>query len=265
MKINLLYNDSCNTPLNVQRPRSERMVYKYSEKKNFEDLASGRVIAQRSGHPNFPVRLAQEIFSRCLSRLENPDQICIYDPCCGGGYLLTVLGFLNFERINTIVASDISDEAIRLAGENLSLLDKDGLQKRIRQLNQLLSLHNKISHMEALNSANNLLNILTNSRHEIEHIVFKTDILSNCPLDNRNFKADIIMTDVPYGNLVEWHNRDQDNVNLLDQLLPATKENTVVAICSDKSQRFQSDHFQRVEKQVIGKRLFQIFRLAQLR
>ena len=131
------------------------MVYKYCENRNFEDLASGKVIVHRAGYPNFPVRLAQEIFCRCLHHLDDPDSVCIYDPCCGGGYLLTVLGFLNFERIKTIIASDISDDAIQLANENLLLLDQNGLQKRIRQINDLLSLHNKNSHIEALNSATN--------------------------------------------------------------------------------------------------------------
>lgn len=187
---------------------------------------------------------------------------CIYDPCCGGGYLLTVLGFLNHERIKTIMASDISNDAIQLANENLSLLDKNGLKKRIWQINDLLSLHNKNPHIEALNSATNLLDILANSTHEMERKVFKMDILSNIPLDNPDFKADIIFTDVPYGNLVELQHGNKDNINLLDQLLPVTKEKTVVAICSDKSQKFQSDNFQRIEKQVIGKRLFQIFRLV---
>lgn len=236
------------------------MVYRYCENRNFEDLASGKVIVHRAGYTNFPVRLAQEIFSRCLFHLDNPDSVCIYDPCCGGGYLLTVLGFLNFERIKTIMASDISDDAIELTNENLSLLDENGLKNRIQQINDLLSLHNKNSHIEALNSAANLLAILANSTHQIERKVFKTDILSNFPLDNSNFKADIIFTDVPYGNLVEWKNEKKENINLLDQLLPVTKEKTVVAICSDKSQKFQSDNFQRLEKQVIGKRLFQIFR-----
>lgn len=59
------------------------MVYKYCENRNFEDLASGRVILHRTGYPNFPVRLAQEIFCRCLDHCGVPDHICIYDPCCG--------------------------------------------------------------------------------------------------------------------------------------------------------------------------------------
>lgn len=241
------------------------MVYKYCQNNNFEDLASGKVIVHRTGYPNFPVRLAQEIFGRCLSYLNNPDRICIYDPCCGGGYLLTILGFLNFEKINTIMASDISDEAIQIAKENLSLLNKNGLGQRIQHLNHLLLLHNKKSYIEALDSAANLLSILNNSTHEIENRVFKTDILSSHSFDNRNFKADIIFTDVPYGNLVKWQNRNEEKINFLDQLLPVTKDRSVVAICSDKSQKFQSDKFQRVEKQIIGKRQFQIFKLAPLR
>lgn len=236
------------------------MVYKYCENKNFEDLASGRVIVHRTGYPNFPVRLAQEIFSRCLHHLGGPDSVCIYDPCCGGGYLLTVLGFLNFEKIETVMASDVSEEAVQLASENLSLLNKSGLERRMRQLNRLLLLHNKNSHMEALNSAANLLGILNSSAHEVGHKAFKADIFSNHPFDGQDFKADIVFTDVPYGNLVEWQGGDGDSTNLLDQLRPVLKDKAVVAICSDKSQRFRSDNFQRLEKQAVGKRLFQIFR-----
>lgn len=237
------------------------MVYKYCENENFEDLASGRVIAQRAGFPNFPVRLAQEIFGRCCSYLETHDRICIYDPCCGGGYLLTTLGFLNYEKIETIIASDISEEAIQLAGENLSLLGKDGLNRRIEQLNQLRSLHNKASHSGALDSAANLSSILTNAGHEIKYKVFQADILSRAPFDHLHFKADIVFTDVPYGNLVEWQKENEDNINLPDQFLPVIKDKGIVAICSDKSQKFYSRHFQRLERQAVGKRLFQIFKV----
>lgn len=239
------------------------MVYKYCENMNFEDLASGRVIAQRSGFPNFPVRLAQEIFGRCYHYLEPRDRICVYDPCCGGGYLLATLGFLNYDKIKTIIASDISEEAIQLASENLSLLGTEGLKRRIEQLNQLRLLYHKASHTEALDSAIHLQNILTSANHEIERRVFQTDILAKTPFDNMHFQADIIFTDVPYGNLAEWQTGNADSVNLLDQLLPAAKDKAIVAICSDKSQKFHSDHYQRLEKQVIGKRLFQIFRVIQ--
>lgn len=235
------------------------MVYKYCENRNFEDLASGRVILHRTGYPNFPVRLAQEIFCRCLNYCGDPDHICIYDPCCGGGYLLTVLGFLNYGRIEKVVASDISGEAAQLAHENLSLLCKSGLERRMRQLNGLLRLHDRSSHIGALDSAANLYRIVTDSAREIEHKVFQADILSHGPLDDKDFKADIIFTDVPYGNLVNWHGQQGDTLHFLDQLLPVIKDRSAVAVCSDKRQKFQFVHFQRVEKQVVGKRLFQIF------
>lgn len=236
------------------------MEYKYCENRNFEDLSSGRVILHRTGYPNFPVRLAQEIFCRCRRCLDDPGSVCLYDPCCGGGYLLTVLGFLNYEKIGRIWASDVSEEAVGLALENLSLLHKDGLERRIGQLNQLLREHGRSSHREALDSAARLMGILDSANREIECGAFQADILSHDPFGGRGFKADLVFTDVPYGNLVEWRSQGGEDVNLLDQLLPVLKDQGVAAICSDKSQRFQSEHFQRVEKQSVGKRLFQIFK-----
>ena len=112
------------------------MVYQYCGKGDFEDFASGRVLLHRTGYPNFPVRLAQEIFCRCLARLDSAKPLRLYDPCCGGGYLLTVLGFLNYGRLETIAASDISGEAVQLARENLSLLGRAGLARRKEQLSQ---------------------------------------------------------------------------------------------------------------------------------
>lgn len=234
------------------------MVYQYCGKGNFEDFASGRVLLHRTGYPNFPVRLAQEIFCRCLARLDSAKPLRLYDPCCGGGYLLTVLGFLNYGRLETIAASDISGEAVQLARENLSLLGRAGLARRKEQLSQLRALHGKSSHQEALESAERLGGILGGQAHEIQCQVFQRDIFSPSPQDVPGLQADIIFTDVPYGNLVDWQSQE-DSINFLDQLLPAVREGSVVAICSNKQQRFQSEHFRRVEKQAVGKRLFQIF------
>lgn len=85
------------------------MNYKYFNDDNFEDFASGRVIYHKTGMPNFPVRLAGEIFFRCLQYTDKKD-ITLYDPCCGSSYMLTVLGLLNIQEIENIVASDISED-----------------------------------------------------------------------------------------------------------------------------------------------------------
>ena len=43
------------------------MEYKFaSERTNYTDLASGNVFYSLPGHPAFPVRLASEIYQRCL-------------------------------------------------------------------------------------------------------------------------------------------------------------------------------------------------------
>lgn len=92
------------------------MKYKYIEKKeNYEYLSSGRVLYSLPGQSAFPVRLSSEIIQRCFALLEargNKGPYTIYDPCCGGGYLLTTLGFLYHNYFKKIYASDINPQAI---------------------------------------------------------------------------------------------------------------------------------------------------------
>lgn len=67
-------------------------------KKNYEDLASGNVLYNAQGIASFPVRLTSEIIQRCFDLLQKKGGIrpySMYDPCCGGAYLLTVIGFLH--------------------------------------------------------------------------------------------------------------------------------------------------------------------------
>lgn len=71
------------------------MDYKYCHNENFEDFASGRVIYGKAGFTNYPIRIANEAFRRAVGYLGKEDGLTIYDPCCSGGYLLTVLGLLN--------------------------------------------------------------------------------------------------------------------------------------------------------------------------
>jgi len=235
------------------------MEYKYCENKNFEDFACGRVIYYKSGMTNFPVRLAQEIYGRCVSYLQKKDDICIYDPCCGGGYLLTVLGFLNMGSINMLIGSDISNEAVELAWHNLSLLTEEGLEKRIRQLDNYYSEFGKQSHKEAIDSAKRLMHIVKKYDKKPAISVFKGDILAKETLTAKDFKADIVITDVPYGNLVSWQGAGQDPINvLIENLMPILKPESVVAICSDKRQKMAVENFKRLERQRVGKRKFEI-------
>jgi hypothetical protein len=275
------------------------MEYKYCHNKNFEDFAAGRVLLHRPGFPNFPVRLAQEIFLRCVGYSQNKTNLCVYDPCCGSGYMMTVIGLLNLNSVGTVVCSDCDDGALEAAGQNLKLLTVAGMRERINHLRNLYAQFNKTSHQQAIDGAVKLQASLTgahNEGHTINAFAFKADILAADALKHRDFKADIVFTDVPHGNLTPWHGEGEtgaghrpdkpqtgaghppDNSqtgaglmpdNLLVNLRPVLKPGSVVAICSDKKQRvhrgltnpdgIRSLGYTRLEKHQIGKRKFEIF------
>ena len=230
------------------------MNYKYINDDNFEDYASGRVIYHRTGMSNFPVRLACEILLRCLQYTDKKD-ITLYDPCCGSSYMLTVLGLLNTEIIRTIFASDISEDSISVSKCNLALLSEDGLNTRKKQIQQMILEHNKPSHIDALTSVNKFLNLVKSTDKKVNVNIFKTDILAPNALMNNNFIADIVITDVPYGNLVSWSDNCNDAVNiLLENLFPVLSDRSVVAVIADKSQKINNEKYKRIEKFKAGKR-----------
>src|SRR5690606_6304478 len=80
----------------------------------------------------------------------------VYDPCCGGGYLLTVLGFLHSARIQSLHGSDTNPAIVSLASDNLKLLTAEGLDTRRDTLQNLADTYNKSSHHEALQSVERL-------------------------------------------------------------------------------------------------------------
>jgi len=229
------------------------MEYRYGKNDNYEDFSSGRVLYNIKGMTNFPVRLAQEIYGRCLRYSAKKNNICLYDCCCGGGYLLTALGFLNQDTIGSIIGSDINSEVLKIAEKNLSLLSREGMDRRIFEIDQMIESYQKQSHIQARESAIKLRGLLKN---DIEYKIFQCDALGHINLE---IKPDIIITDVPYGNLAVWEG-NQENVidKLLDSLYEICYSGTVIGLCMDKKQKISSSKFIRLEKQQIGKRKFEI-------
>ena len=102
------------------------MIYKYCSHENFEDFASGRVLYSAEVVANFPVRLANAIFGYAKEYSAKKIGLCVYDPCCCGGYSLTVLGFMNADVVEKIFGSDIDARMVNVASKNLALLSKYG-------------------------------------------------------------------------------------------------------------------------------------------
>ncbi|MEM8900969.1 MAG: hypothetical protein AAGC85_22840 [Bacteroidota bacterium] len=235
------------------------MQYKYAPNQNYEDFASGRVLYHKSGLATFPVRLAIEIAGRCLQYVDK-EKAVIYDPMCGEAYLLTVVGFFYGERIHKIYGSDINVEALAFASKNLGLLTAEGLNKREKELQELIRLYQKDSHKEALVSMDNLREKLhTPTRTQ----VFHQNVFQLAMNLDHTFKADIILTDLPYGNLVDWQGKKENGMEVFyDALSSKLSKNGVLAIISDKEQKFPHLGFQRKEKFIVGKRKVEILQLT---
>ena len=252
------------------------MHYKYTENRNFEDFASGRVFYSLPGHPAFPVRLASEIFQRCLVHWQKMGGVglcTVYDPTCGGAYWLVVLAYLHWNRIAAITASDVDAGVITLAKRNLSLLTDQGLDKRIAEIGAMYSAYGKESHAGALESANRFHRQLIQylKSHKIHTHVFLAEGTEPQPVQKEKGGSgiDIVLADVPYG----WHSTWQDTADkkplspiwrMLDALRPILSHASVIAIAADKGQVIRHDGYQRLERFQVGKRQIVLIRLAKL-
>jgi len=245
------------------------MQYKYEkEPLDYSDLASGRVFYSSPGYPAFPVRLASEIFQRCVASREtiygDATACTLYDPCCGGAYHLSVVAYLHGKHIREIIGSDIDAKAVALAKTNLGLLSIAGLDQRIGEIAKMMEQYNKDSHKDALKSAYILREkIMTlDQEHPLLTRVFQASATKSKTI-MKNIKSksvDIVFTDVPYGQHSQWQglNSKEELSNptwlMLDALLGILSSSSILAIVSDKRQKVSHERYQRVEKFQLGKR-----------
>jgi 23S rRNA (guanine2535-N1)-methyltransferase len=244
------------------------MQYKYAkERLDYSDVSGGRVFYSVPGHPAFPVRLASEIFQRCVAHRETIYGIstpCVlYDPCCGAAYHLSVLAYLHREHIQEVIGSDIDEKAVAVAERNLGLLQIDGLDKRAHDISKMFEQYGKESHKDALRSAAILkkrLSTLT-EKHSLETKVFEASAMDGKEIlkQIKPKSVDIVFTDVPYGQHSHWRNTDANPLAnpiglMLEALAGVLSPSSIVAIASDKQQKAVHERFQRIEHFQAGKR-----------
>ena len=242
------------------------MQYKYEKvSSDYSDLASGRVFYSSPGYPAFPVRLASEIFQRCLANratiYKDATPCALYDPCCGAAYHLSILAYLHRKHIREIIASDVDKKAVELAKRNLGLLTAKGLDQRINKITEMVEQYQKDSHKEALRSARTLRNKIINLAQErpLATKVFQASATDSKRILN-HLKAksvDIVFTDIPYGQHSQWHVSNKllnPLESMLNALVGVLSSSSILAIVSDKQQKVEHERYQRVEHFQIGKR-----------
>lgn len=237
------------------------MNYRFAtENRNYVDYSSGRVFYNQKGTTAFPVRLASEIYQLCKSILINQGfhkPYVLYDPCCGGAYLLSSIGYLHGEEISKIYASDVEETIIPLAQKNLELLRKDRMDERIKEIQTMIDNFGKESHLEALKSALTLRDVIEKQDKTIEVNCFINDITKKDTINSTVNNINIVITDLPYGDIVNWnnvHNEDEAIEKLLDNIRQIISDYSVVSIVSKNKIKIRHKAFKQIERFVIGKR-----------
>lgn len=245
------------------------MKYRYIlNRADYTDYASGKIFYSAPGHPAFPVRLASEIFQRCLAlwrQLGAVGPCTLYDPCCGGAYLLGVIAYLNWENIDQIIGSDIDERALSIASCNLALLSLDGLDQRIAEISEMANTYGKPSHAESLSSGQTLRQRLLAllQMHPIKTSLFCADATGQVALlENLGVaRIDIVITDTPYGQHSTWQ-FDQAGqkgwtnpiLPMLEALHPVLAFQAVVAVIAEKKSEIHHAGYEQVSKLKLGKR-----------
>jgi hypothetical protein len=237
------------------------MKYRFALcRQNHEEFAGGRVLYGGPGSSAFPVRLASEIFQRCGSRLSQrgvPPPYTLYDPCCGEGYLLTVVGFLHGTLLARIIASDIDPEAVERTRRNLSLLSAAGLDRRLLEIRGLIDAYNKPSHRGALDSSVILRSRLSPAHEAITTECFAFDIAADGRLPRTVSDVDIVFSDLPYGRSSSWRGA-ADPASAARKLLAAVSAAlspaAVVALVAGRQQAVSHPDVRRVDSLAIGRR-----------
>jgi len=247
-------------PNNILLFKGDRVKYKFADNRNYQDLSSGRVLYNLPGTTAFPVRLASEIYQRCAALLlagGTDPPYSLYDPCCGGAYLLTCIGFLHGREISRIYASDIDENLVSLAERNLSLLTREGLKKRMEQIEAMYAQYGKESHLEALQSALRLKDMLDRMDGDIDIRCFTADITKARDLAGFVNHVNLVITDLPYGNIVSWSGEVDEKQavrRLLENILPVLLPCSLVSVVSNKRMKVTYQGYRRIELFTVGKR-----------
>lgn len=164
-----------------------------------DHTALDAVLVSAPGRPTLPVRLTVELLGRARSHLDRPG-LTVWDPCCGAGVTLAVLGLLA-PGITALVGTDVDPGPLDLARRNLGLLSPGGLAARADELDALSARHGKPAYADAARHARSLVPAGGPSWS-----VGVADALdrdrTRAALGER--RPDVALADLPHGRQTSW-------------------------------------------------------------
>lgn len=121
------------------------------------------------------------------------------------------------------------------------------------------------NHMyKLLKSTNNLKNSVLSRSNTIEYNCFTADMTQSKPKIN---SVDIVITDLPYGDIVSWAN-EENNVQAVNRLLTnltnCLNVHAIVAVINNKKIKTTPHNYKRIKYFKLGKRYIYIFQLLSI-
>lgn len=179
------------------------MQYRHAPAANHAALDA--VLASAPGRPTLPVRLTVELAGRARAHLPADAPLTVWDPCCGAGVTLTVLGLLGV-GITRLVGTDADPEPLDLARRNLALLDPGGLAARAADLDALAARHDKPSYADAATAARTLVPASTPTWSvavaDARDTAAVRGALAGASPDDAG--PDLVLADLPHGIRTTW-------------------------------------------------------------
>ncbi|WP_308405708.1 rRNA methyltransferase [Streptomyces tardus] len=237
------------------------------ERADSSDLACGVVLHSAPGYPAFPVRLATEIFLRARARLPQEHPMTLWDPCCGSGYLLTVLGLLHRDALRQLVATDADPDPLELAAKNLALLTPEGLSAREDERREQSVRFGKPAYLDAADAAVRLRERLDCGGGALPYALRTADVFAPASLaaalaapdgaeGGPAIVPDLVLTDLPYGERTHWEGEVPDGAPvsaMLRSLASVLPGHAVIAV-TDRSRRIPIAPVPALERLKIGTR-----------
>jgi hypothetical protein len=172
---------------------------------------------------------------RSAAELPEGQPLTLWDPCCGSGYLASVLAFLHRSRLAQVVCSDVSAAEVALARGNLALLTNHGLAERERDLRARAATYGKPGYVEAADAARRLAQELRAAGGDLPSVAAVADAFDPAALAALP-AADLVITDVPYRQQTSWQGAAPPGDEVLPALLRALcqvlPEHAIVALCA---------------------------------